>query len=111
MPGAGRLRDRITFQQRGLDANGDPLGPWADVVTVSVELIWLRGGEAVMDQRLAGRQPVVITVRDFAETRLIDNSWRAVNERKPAQVFDIKSASPAKELGFIDVLAEMVRGE
>jgi len=111
MPGAGQLKDRISFSQREPDANGVRLGDWGEPLTVWAQLTWLRGGEGVLAQRLAGRQPVVITVREFAATRAIDNSWRAVNAHDLAQVFDIKSAASSREAGFIDILAEMVRGE
>lgn len=111
MPGAGQLKDRISFSQRAPDANGVRLGEWGAPLTVWAQLTWLRGGEGVLDQRLAGRQPVVITIREFAAVRSIDNSWRAVNARNLTQVFDIKSAAPSREAGFIDILAEMVRGD
>lgn len=107
MLGAGDLRDRITFQKRGEDENGDPLGGWDDQFTRSARLTWLRGSEGVMASRLEGKQPVVITVRACSQTRLIDGSWRAVNARDDRQKFNITAASPAKERGFIDILAVM----
>lgn len=111
MPRIGQLDSRISFSQREVDASGVRQGDWGQPLTVWAQLTWLRGGEAVLDQRLAGRQPVVITIREFAAVRSIDNSWRAVNAHNLAQVFDIKSAAPSREAGFLDILAEMVRGE
>jgi len=105
MPGAGALRDRITFQKRGNDANGDPLGDWADQFTVWAQLVYLKGSEPVMAQRLQGVQPVVIVVRESANTRLVGTAWRAVDARTGA-AFNITSASPAKDRGFIDILAQ-----
>lgn len=111
MPGAGDLRDRVLFQFRSPDPNGDALGAWADGFTVWAQIIWLRGNlrgsEAVMQQRLEGKQPVIITVRDSSQARQIDPSWRVVNARNDLQVFNITSAAPAKERGFIDILAVM----
>jgi len=107
MPGAGDLRDRITFEARGEDANGDPLGPWAPQFTVWAQMIWLRGSEAALQQRLEGRQPVAIVVRTSSQTRGITTAWRAVNARNTEQRFNITAVSPAKEPGFIDVLATM----
>lgn len=107
MLGAGDLRDRITFQARGEDDNGDPIGRWGDRFSRSARLTWLRGSESVMASRLEGRQPVVITVRACSQTRLIDGAWRAVNARNDKQKFNITAVSPAKESGFIDVLAVM----
>lgn len=107
MPGAGALDQRIRFEARTEDANGDPLGPWAEQFTVWAQLVWLRGSEAVLQQRLEGKQPVAIVVRSSSSTRAINTAWRAVNARNPAQAFNITAVSPAKEQGFIDVLATM----
>lgn len=107
MPGAGALDQRITFQARGVDDNGDPLGPWEDRFTVWAHLVWLRGSEAALQQRLEGKQPVAIVVRSSSQTRGITTAWRAVNARNADQKFNLTSVSPAKEPGFIDVLATM----
>ncbi len=107
MPGAGDLRDRVTFEARGEDANGDPLGAWAPQFTVWAQMVWLRGSEAALQQRLEGRQPVAIVVRTSSQTRGITTAWRAVNARNAEQRFNITAVSPAKEPGFIDVLATM----
>lgn len=108
MPGAGPLRDLLTFQSRANDANGDPIGAWTARFDADADLIFLRGSEPVMAQRLRGVQPVVITVREYTQTRQITSAWRAVDKRDLTRVFEIKSpATPAKEAGFLDILAEM----
>lgn len=107
MPGAGALDQRITFQARGEDDNGDPLGPWEDRFTVWAQLVWLRGSEAALQQRLEGKQPVAVVVRASSQTRGITTAWRAVNARNADQKFNITAVSPAKERGFVDVLATM----
>ncbi len=109
MPPAGKLRDRLTFQRRAADANGEPLGPWEDAFTVSADLVYLRGSEAVQEQRLQGVQPVIITVRASSDARQISNAWQALNARPPHQTFDIKSIEPSRDVGFLDVLAETKR--
>lgn len=107
MLGASDLDFRIRFQGRGEDDNGEPLAAWEDRFTRWAKITWLRGSESVMASRLEGRQPVVITVRACSQTRLIDGAWRAVNARNDKQKFNITAASPAKERGFIDILAVM----
>nr|WP_314437610.1 head-tail adaptor protein [uncultured Brevundimonas sp.] len=107
MPGAGDLRDRIAFEVRDADANGDPQGPWKAKATVWAQVIWLRGTETVAQQRLEGRQPVVITIRESSQTREITPAWRAVNARHSGQKFNITAVSPSKDRGFLDVLAVM----
>ena len=106
MPGAGLLKDRITFQRRALDVNGDRLGAWEDDFTVAAQITWLRGSQPVMEQRLQGVQPAVLTVRSETRTRALVTPWRAVNARRIGQVFEIKSVAPARDAGFLDLLAE-----
>jgi head-tail adaptor len=105
MIGAGDLRDRITFEARALDANGDALGTFEPQFTVWAHLRWLRGSEAALQQRLEGRQPVALVIRDSAQARQITTAWRALNARVEGQAFNITSVSPAQERGFIDILA------
>lgn len=104
MSSAGKMRDRIRFDQRALDANQVRQGPWEEGFTVWAETTWLRGGEGVVAQRLEGKQPVAFSIRDSAQARTITTGFRAVDSRTQ-QVFDVTAASPSREPGFIDVLA------
>lgn len=99
-----RLRERIRFDQRALDANRVRGGAWEPGFTVWAETTWLRGGEGVVAQRLEGRQPVAFTVRDSLQARTIGAGFRAVDERTE-RTFNVTAASPSKTRGFIDVLA------
>lgn len=101
--GAGALRDRVALQRRSLDANSDPLGPWATVEVRRAEIINLRGGEGVQAQRLQGLQPVVVAVRADTLTRSVDTAWRAVNERT-AQVYDITSVTETNDRAWVEIL-------
>lgn len=103
MPGAGTLRDRFSFQSRDPDANGDPLGPFAPRFTVSARTIYLRGSEPVMQQRLQGQQPIVLTIREEPRTRQITNAWRAVDVLT-GYAYNVTSVSPG-DRGFLDILA------
>lgn len=103
MPDAGTLRARFSFQSREPDANGDPLGPFATRFTLSTKVIHLRGTEAVMQQRLQGQQPVVLTIREAASTRQITNGWRAV-DAVTGYAYGITSVAPG-DRGFLDILA------
>lgn len=109
MPGAGDLRDRYRLERRAVDDNGDRRGPWESAGERWARTTWLRGGEGVLAQRLEGTQPVAITVRDDSVTRQVTNAWRAV--ARDGRVFDVTSASPARERGFIDLLAVLKAGE
>lgn len=107
MSRAADLRDLVVFEARREDANGDPLGPFEPQFTTWSKLIWLRGSESAVQHRLEGRQPVAIVVRSTHATRRITSAWRAVLTHSPEQEFNITSVSPAKERGFIDILAVM----
>jgi head-tail adaptor len=114
MPGAGDLRERITFQRRGDDINGDPLGAWIDDFTISAQIIYLRGMaanveglEPVMQQRLQGVVPVVLVVRTERRTRALDSTWRAVDARNTKRIMNITSVTPNKDRGFVDILARI----
>lgn len=104
MASAGKMRDRIRFDQRGLDANQVRLGPWEEGFTVWAETTWLRGGEDVMAQRLEGKQPVAFSIRDSTQARTITAGHRAVDTRTE-RTFNVTAASPSRTPGFIDVLA------
>lgn len=105
MTGAGQLRERVLFQQRGLDANNDRLGDWEDVTMVWARIMRLKGSEPVLQQRLEGVQPVVITVRWSPVTDQVTTGWRAVDERT-GQQFNIRSKTPDEKRAFIDLLAD-----
>ena len=107
MTSAGQLRDKVRFEQRGLDANGDRLGDWDEDngLTRSARIVFRRGSEAVLQQRLQGVQPVDITIRSDAATRLITTDWRAVDTRS-GQTFNIIAITPDEGRAYITLLAE-----
>lgn len=105
MTTARDLRHMVDFEVRAEDENGDPLGPFEPVFDTWAKLVWLRGSETAVQQRLEGRQPVAIVVRSNSMTRLITPAWRAVLTNDDDQVLNITSVSPAKDRGFIDILA------
>lgn len=114
MSGAGKMRDRYRFDQRGADANGDLLGDWVEGFTVAAETTWIRGGESVLSQRLEGHQPVALEIRNSTQARTITSAFRAVDVRTlvdgavvvgTTRVLNITAVSPSKNRGFIDVLA------
>ena len=105
MTTSGDLRHIVEFEFRSEDENGDLLGHFQPAFETWANLIWLRGGEGVVQQRLEGRQPVALVVRSNAMTRRIKSTWRAILTNDDDLVLNITSVSPAKERGFIDILA------
>ena len=114
--GARTLKDRVALQKRGLDDNGDPLGPWATVPSEAedgawaVQIIWLRGGESVMAQRLQGVQPAVVVLRASAVTRSADTSWRAIDKRT-GQVHEFTAGTETADRAWVEMLTTAKAGE
>lgn len=111
---AGRLTERIRFERRGLDANGDALGEFAELFSMAACIVNLRGGEAVMAQRLENKQTVVITVRNCAQVRGLTTADRAVDART-GQPYDIADINPrglvaAEQRAWRDILGVSLAG-
>lgn len=103
MTGAGQRRDRVIFQQRGEDANGDRLGDWVDGVVRWARVLVLRGGEAVLQARLQGQQPIQVTVLSTAATRAVTTAWRIWWNEAP---YNIRSIAAGERRDEIVILAE-----
>ncbi len=121
MIAAGLFDRSVTFQRREADANGDPLGAWADILTRSamitpLKLASVKMAETVVDMRLQGNQPVLITVRRDSVTRGIDNGDRAFDARTtaphdaPETVWNIASAIWNQVDDVMEFLAVQHRG-
>lgn len=112
MTTANDLRARVTFAARVVisDEYGATTGTWQDRFTVRCR-IWPRlGGEAVIAARLAGTQPVTITVRESPDTRTIRPEWKATNtetgvEYAVRSIVDSEEPTPRHDR-YLDVLAE-----
>lgn len=109
MTTAGELTRRVTFQSRAPDENGDLLGDWVDVVSRWARITPNIGGEGVIDQRIEGNQPVVIYVRRDLETKVIDNSYRAVDALDPATVWNVASVIRNEREDMMEILAVQKR--
>lgn len=101
---AGVLRERITFERRGEDANGDALGPFSFLYRCRARIAYLRGGEEVMGQRLEGHQPIVLTVRYCAAIAGLSTADRFLDEGT-SRYFDIKGIEPDDRHQWVDILA------
>lgn len=108
---AAQFTRSVTFQSRADNADGDALGAWADVVTRRAKIVPRLAGEAALNARLQGEQPVVISIRRDAVTKTIDNAWRAIDARDPAVVWSISSPPVWNEAeNLIELLAVEKRG-
>lgn len=107
MSGAGDLRERTSFDQPRLEsdgAGGEARG-FVERFTVWSQYTHLRGSEAVMQARLAGRHTVVVRVRSNARTRAIGLDWRARDSLSGVS-YNIRDITPTTDRAFIDLLCE-----
>jgi head-tail adaptor len=109
--GAGDLRHRLTFAERNTteDEYGNVSSGWANRFTVSANITARLGGEAIEAARLAGRQPVVIRVRQTPDTVDITTDWKATDEA--GNEYNIRTAidpnlGDSRHGFWIDMLAE-----
>lgn len=105
MTTAGQLDRRVTFKLRALDANGDRLGALTEICTRFARVQPLKGGEAVQASRVAGRQPVIITVRADSDTRSIDNGFEAYDARDATVAWDVTSKIATEDRAWVEVMA------
>jgi head-tail adaptor len=91
--GAGSLRYRLKFSERDTvgDEFGNPSTGWVERFTVAANITAKVGGEAVDAARLAGRQPVIISVRRSPDTRLVTTDWKATEVENGIE-FNIRTA-------------------
>lgn len=114
MPGPGDLRERVRFQRPTPDEFGEAVGPWVDAFPNpwSADILFLRGTETVMAQRLNGVRPGVITVRDCSEMRQVTNAWRVIDVRTATRFDVISPPTFNKESRrYLDILVEAGRAE
>jgi SPP1 family predicted phage head-tail adaptor len=78
MPTPGDLREEVEFQYRARvdDGKGNTVGPWTYQFARRAKIHSQRGRNEVMAAKLAGVQPVIITVRCDDDTRRVTNAWR-----------------------------------
>lgn len=78
------MRERVSFQQRGMvsDGSGGQVpGPFSTVFTCAAEYLPLRGGEGVVASRLQGVQPYIVRVRSSAAARAVTPAWQITDAR------------------------------
>lgn len=92
---AGRLRDLLLFQRRGMEDDGFgnmvPAGEFATEFEAYAGLEPRTGGEEVTAARLSGRQPYVCLVGYSSSMLDVTVGWQVVDARNPDRVFNISS--------------------
>lgn len=105
---AGKLRERFAFSRRDEadDGLGNRQGEWIEAPPVAAERIWLRGGEAVMANRLGGRAPAIVKIRFSTAASQITTDWRCRDVRS-GEIFNIRQVMPAVKRDYIELLCEL----
>ncbi|MEQ1901861.1 MAG: head-tail adaptor protein [Devosia sp.] len=108
--GAGDLRERVQLMRRALVSDGVggtvPGGEFELVNTVWANIRPLKGGESVLEARLQGRQPHIVTVRSSSLSREIDESWQMVDARNGERKFAIVAppTDPDGKRAWLEIL-------
>jgi head-tail adaptor len=109
---SGELRYRVAFDKR-LDVNpdapddyGNTQSEFVEQFVVAAKVVARFGGEAVTAARLAGQQPVNITVRQSSQSRQVTTDWRARDVRS-GTVYNIRSITdPENDLAWFEMLCQ-----
>lgn len=108
---SGDLDHRATFsvrQQVDTDMGGT-LDQWVPQFTLWAAVRYLRGGEAVMQARLASKNPVVLTIRNSADARRITSEWQVSLRSRSgvSKVYEVKEdPRPVDGDAMLEMLAE-----
>ena len=102
-----RLDHRAIFSARReiSDEYGGTRDEWVPQFTEWAEVKYLRGGESVMQARLASRSPAILTVRASSDARRITSEWRAVIDGRTYHIREDWRES--QDRAWLEMLAEV----
>lgn len=102
---AGDLHESVVFDRPAADLAGVQNGWNASVHACRAHFRYLRGSEAVMAARLAGRQPIVATIRRSTGARAITTDWR-MRDLRSGIVYNVRTAIPSDDRHWIELTCE-----
>lgn len=108
MKRAGRLTKIAVFQQpvKMRNEDGQVIDMWVDYFDTWVNVRWLRGGESVMQARLASKSPAILTFRAQTAASSVTSEWRVVFDGK---TYDLKEdPRESEDRSVYEVLVERV---
>jgi head-tail adaptor len=105
--GAGKLSERVVFDfpTPEDDGQGGREDGWTEGFSCSAGFRYLRGGETVQAARLAGRQPVVVTIRQSSLSRQVTHDWR-MRDARSCDVYNIRSIVPTDDRMYLELTCE-----
>lgn len=101
---ASDLTSRAMFLKPEIirDPDGGLIQDYLPQFDCAAHVLFLRGTETVMAARLQSKSPVIITIRDCADARLITSEWRV---EISGRTYDIKE-DPRPDGAMRAMLAE-----
>lgn len=102
-------RAEFSLRESIEDDMGGTRDEWVLQFVEWVGVKYLRGGESVMQARLASRNPVVITVRNSARARQITSEWRVTLRSRSGVMFVAEvreDPRPSEQDGYLEMLCE-----
>lgn len=87
------------------DGSGGVTQAWQEQFSTRAAFRYLRGGESVIAARLAGSQPVVVTIRAQDAARQITPEWRMRDTRR-GTAYNIRAIIPSDDRKFLEITAE-----
>lgn len=112
MRAAASKRNRLTFQrpQYISDGYGNTRGDFEDIFEARGSIRAKFGGEEVTAARLAGVQPITVSIRSTPMSRLVDESWRIYDKTESA-IYNIRSiANPDQRNRMLEMLCHRGKG-
>ena len=88
---------------------GGTVDDWVHQFNEPANVRHLRGGESVMQARLASRNPVIVTIRNSERARQITSEWKVSLRSRSGVVKDYEvkeDPRPTEADGFLEFLAE-----
>ena len=103
------LSERVAFDAPTLvqDGAGGQVRDWTQRHHCPAHLRYLRGSETVIAARLAGRQPVVATIRICTAARAIGTDWQMRDMRRDV-TYGIKAIVPTDDRLYLELTCETV---
>lgn len=78
---------------------------WSEQFETRAHFLYLRGGETVQAARLAGKQPVVATIRANDAARAVSTGYRMRDVRRGVE-YNVRAAVETDDRQHIEVTAE-----
>lgn len=103
-----RLSEVVAFDQPMAvsDGQGGQSEGWTENVhACKASFLYLRGGEAALQGRLEGKQPVVVTIRLNASSEAIEPHWR-MRDTVRGDIYNIRSIVPTDDRHWLEMTCE-----